>query len=151
MLRALAPAAVVMLASACAYECGFATCANGCCQDNTCYEGLSVKNGLSCSGGAGGGGGGTGGGGGGGATGGGLGGGSGTSCVDFDNPCKASLGLYCCDQPNGTYNLICKSNEKCGFCYNPGQECSPSSTYTTCCPGTSCLLKPGFNSIYVCR
>ena len=137
----------LLFAVSCSYECNQFTCATGCCEDNRCYEGKGAHNGVLCvnvsvTGSGGGGFGGTGGGHSG------TGGGSTTACVDYGDPCNAFN--RCCNQTSGTYNLLCKE-ERCRFCLNPLEDCQPGSTSTTCCPGTSCLLRAGFTSIYECR
>lgn len=129
------------LAVSCSFECGPDTCAFGCCDKGICFEGGAENNGVQCGSGIGVG---TGDGGSGGTSGAGGGGGTTTQCGSYNDACKASLGLYCCS------GYFCR-NERCAFCDTAGEECTPGSTSSPCCPGLTCLLKPGFTSIYECR
>ena len=179
VLLTLGLAFTAALAGCSSYVCNAATCARGCCQGGSCYEGEGKTGGISCDASAGGGGGTTGSGGGtGGGTGGGGGAcvpqgndcntssdccpGTGincgynvcqpSNCGTYDDPCNASA--PCCLQGgSGSSNMghVCNTTrERCDLCGARGYDCS-SQYASACCPGLSCLLKPGYTSIYVCQ
>ncbi len=154
---------LALFAAGCAFECGPATCAQGCCEQNVCYQGAGRTGGGTCSvpplqdGGN-------------------LPAGckkayelcSGNNCCEvqpgsgnplvcettcrercgtYSDPCNASL--PCCPSLESTYGYVCQS-ERCAMCVNRNKECNPSSS-TKCCFGLSCKLKPGFTSVYECQ
>lgn len=121
--------AAVLLGSSCTFDCNAATCANGCCDKGACFEGNLERGGVQC----------------------------GTTyrdagplCGVSGDRCNASLGLYCCTavSSSSSYGLYCR-NEQCSSCSLRGADCTLS--YSTCCPGLSCAVKPGFSSSYECQ
>lgn len=113
---------------ACARECGPSTCAQGCCSNDVCYEGVDVRGGGACqSSGKGGGQGG----GGLSPTGGGSGGGSASAvCVAAGKSCTVG-GTPCCSFSFG-YPVACIDNT-CRACAESSKTCSSSMP---CCNGT---------------
>ncbi len=138
----------------CATECSAATC-SGCCKEGVCYEGGKCDEAVvtpgtkcksvsdSCA--------------------------APTDCCSADfngNPVSCVAGTCvttctkaleacnaqtCCADPTSTstYSWACVlSSNKCELCTRKGKECS---VLADCCPGTQCLVKPGFPNIQECQ
>ncbi|MFT3840830.1 MAG: hypothetical protein QM723_27825 [Myxococcaceae bacterium] len=150
-MRTIVATFTLLLVGCSSYVCNHTSCPTGCCSGGSCYEGVvGHTGGVDCEASTGGGGGV----GGGGSTGGGAGGGGsstgggGGTCGTYDDPCNASL--PCCP-PSGMYGQYCNSSrERCDLCGGMGYDCSDQYS-EPCCPGFTCLLKPGFTSVYECQ
>lgn len=147
----------VIAASACGTSvCSASTCANGCCSQGRCFEGAGLRGGVQCEGAAG--------------------DASVPHCAalnfacDTQTPCcatdpKTNHPLKCnlyCEEACGRYDDPCNASlccstgyvckgERCDSCILKSGDCSYDFQRTRCCPGLSCLLKPGFSTVYECQ